>query len=57
MKLERVLNVIFSKNSSGNPSPRISLPLKWLSEMGITPENRQTVLTFDGETITIKKGE
>ena len=27
----------------------------WLKRMGVTPEDRDLLLTFDGESITIRK--
>lgn len=57
LSLKRKLNVIFTKNKTGSQISRITIPTPWIREMNITPEDRQAVLTFDGETITIKKGD
>lgn len=34
---------------------KISLPSKWVKEMGFSLEDRNAVIAFDGEQITIKK--
>ena len=45
--------------NSGSTSKhfRISLPNKWVKEMGITPEERTVNASFDGEVITIEKAQ
>jgi hypothetical protein len=55
----RNVNVVFGK-PSGNSSkgcfnPKTSVPIRWLYEMGINPDNREIDITFDGEKIIIKK--
>ena len=40
---------------SGSVSPRLSLPIKWLREMGIDKEDRTVELTYSDGVITIKK--
>lgn len=51
------MKIIFSKvggNASKNAtSARLSLPKKWISAMGITPEDRGVTLSFDGERIYV----
>ena len=39
----------------GSSYYRVGIPPVWAQEMGITTESRDLVLTFDGETIIIKK--
>ena len=41
-----------SKNAK---SFKISLPSKWMHELAIDHENREIVMTFDGERIVIEK--
>ena len=53
----RTNNVMFSKNSAGNPSPRITLSLIWLKKMGISAENREVKMTFDGKRIIIEPAQ
>lgn len=55
--MEKTTKISFSSNANGYATPRVIFPGKWAKEMGITPEEREAFLTFDGETITIKKGE
>lgn len=41
-----------SKNGMTN---RITIPTSWIREMGITQEERDVSMEFDGEKIIIKK--
>lgn len=55
----RNANVIFGK-AGGNASRnsytcKISLPKKWVDRMGLTPEQREIEIAFDGDRITIEK--
>ncbi|MGC2872270.1 hypothetical protein ACDL92_03080 [Ihubacter sp. mB4P-1] len=34
---------------------KISLPSKWVKEMGFSLDDRNAVIAFDGEQITIRK--
>lgn len=34
---------------------KISIPIPWARSMGVTKEDAACIITFDGETITIKK--
>ena len=36
---------------------RLSLPSKWVQEMGVSPEERELRISFDGKRITIVKDE
>lgn len=55
----RALKVIFSKaggNASKNAvSNKITLPNKWISEMGMTKSKRSVKVTYDGDRIIIEK--
>lgn len=55
----RTLKVIFSKaggNASKNAiSNKISIPNKWVSEMGMTKSKRNVKVTYDGDRIIIEK--
>ena len=55
----RTLKVMFNKaggNASKNSiSNKISLPSKWVSEMGMTTSQRTVKVTYDGEKIIIEK--
>ncbi|MBQ8997203.1 MAG: AbrB/MazE/SpoVT family DNA-binding domain-containing protein [Clostridium sp.] len=41
-----------SKNSISN---KISIPSKWVKEMGLTKTNRSVKVTYDGDKIIIEK--
>lgn len=41
--------------SNKSVSPKTSLSNVWLKEMGITPEEPEVLMTFDGKKITIHK--
>ena len=55
----RLLNVIFSKPggtaSKNSYSTRISIPIKFLNDMGISEEERDVIASFDGKKIIIQK--
>ena len=53
----RKMNIIFNKSGSGSINTKISLPVTWIKQMGITKENREVVAEFDKEKqeIIIKK--
>ena len=57
MNEQRTMRLIINKagGSSGGKNCKIALPNKWVSAMGGTPEDREVLLEFDGEKITIKK--
>ena len=40
---------------TGAKTHKVTLPSRWLQAMGITDENRQVELTFDGQQIVITK--
>lgn len=48
-------NVIFNKSGSGNWTTKIAIPMSWLTQMGVSQENREIEIAFDGEAIIIKK--
>ncbi|MBQ9658924.1 MAG: AbrB/MazE/SpoVT family DNA-binding domain-containing protein [Clostridia bacterium] len=54
---ERKLNIIFNKSGSGSTNTKVSLPITWIKQMGITQNNREVVAIYDEEKqeITIKK--
>ena len=35
---------------------KISIPIPWARAMGVTKEDSQCIMSFDGRTIVIKKG-
>ena len=44
---ERILKVLFGKSGSGSISPRISLPMSWIKDMGLSQENREVTVKYD----------
>ena len=54
---ERKLNIIFNKSGSGSINTKVSLPVTWIKQMGITKDNREVIAEFDEEKqkIVIKK--
>lgn len=58
---KRKANIIYSKAggnaSKGSYNTKVSVPKAWADRMGFSPEERRAVLEFDGEKITIRKGE
>lgn len=54
---ERKLKVIFGKDGRGATNTKITLPVTWLKEMGITQDEREVIMEYDkeNEIITIKK--
>lgn len=56
---ERILNVTFNK-SGGNSSrngvtTRITLPVSWIRELGITEEDREVIVILEEDKIVIRK--
>ena len=55
---KRNLKIMFSK-SGGTASKnaqvtRIALPVKWIRELGLTVDNREVEITYDGKKIVIE---
>ncbi|WP_270670253.1 AbrB/MazE/SpoVT family DNA-binding domain-containing protein [Paraclostridium bifermentans] len=55
LKEERNLKISFTTSGSGSESTRISLPIKWIRELGIDKENREVIAILDDDKIIIKK--
>ena len=55
----RDAKVIFNKSggtsSQGGYTTRVTIPISWIKQMGISPDDREITISFDGEKITIKK--
>lgn len=51
----RRLKVLFTKGGSGSTTTRLGLPSTWVREMGISENEREVEVMFDGEKITIQK--
>lgn len=54
---ERNLNIIFNKSGSGSMNTKVSIPITWIKQMGITEKEREVVATYNEEKqeIIIKK--
>ena len=56
---KKIAKVIVNKSGgtagSGGITNRVTIPTTWAREMGITEENREVTLEFDGDKITIRK--
>lgn len=61
MTEKRQLNLIVQKPGGtagkGAYSFKISLPSAWVYEMGFTTDEKAAIVEYDGEKITIKKGD
>lgn len=58
---KRKANIIFSKAGGnagkGSYNTKVSLPKRWVDQMGFTIDDRVATLEFDGEKVTIRKGD
>lgn len=56
---ERKAKILFNRSGGtagkGGITNRVTLPTKWIKEMGITEGNREVFISFDGQKITIQK--
>lgn len=56
---EKRARVIFNKSGGtagkGGITNRITIPTTWVKEIGITEEQREVNISFDGEKIIIEK--
>lgn len=56
---KRIANIII-QNPEGTASKascsyKVALPSTWVNQLGVDPDNRQLLLSFDGTSITISK--
>ena len=56
-KLRVMFNKVGGNASKGAQSTRITLPVTWVKDLGLTPENREVKTTYDGNKITIEPYE
>lgn len=54
---KRVLKIMFAKGGSGSLHTKLNVPITWIRAMGVSQENREVEILFDGEKITIQKKE
>lgn len=57
MEEKRKVKIQFGKAGNGYDNPRISLPVKWLRQLGFTKEERNAIIYLKNNSIIIKKGE
>ena len=55
MKELRKINLITNLDGHGSLNYKISLPKKWIDELGFTKEDRQAIVEFDYNKIIIRK--
>lgn len=57
--MKKTAKVIFNRSGGtaggGGITNRITIPTTWVKEMGITEEQREVNISFDGEKIIIEK--
>ena len=53
----RNVRVLFGRNGKGHTSTSVSLSLIWLKKMGVSAENREVKMTFDGKRIIIEPAQ
>lgn len=58
---KRSANIIYSKAGGnagkGSYNTKVSLPKTWVDDMGFKVDDRKATMEYDGEKITIRKGE
>lgn len=48
----RIIKVMFNNDGRGGTTPKISVPISWLRDMGVTPEDREIKLSYDEKAKT-----
>ncbi len=53
----RKLKIIFNKSGDGYLSGKLSIPMNWLKDMNLTPEDRDVEVIYNQETksFTVQK--
>lgn len=52
---KRTLKIQYAKGGSGSKTTRLTIPITWIKEMGISEENREVEVSFDNGKIVIQK--
>ena len=52
---KRKANVMFNKNGRGFTTTRITLPVPWIKDMGLNETDKEVIIEYEDEKITIKK--
>ena len=50
----RIIKVMFSSDGRGGVTPKISIPISWLRDMGVTPDDREIKLLYDEKEKSFK---
>lgn len=53
----RKLKIIFNKSGDGYFSGKLSIPMNWLKDMNLTPDDREVEVSYSQEekSFTVKK--
>ena len=52
---KRQINMMFQKGGSGSVTTRLAIPKSWVDKMGVTQDEREVIVEFDGESIVVRK--
>ena len=52
---KRKANLMFNKNGRGFTTTRITLPVPWIKDMGLNETDKEVIIEYEDEKITIKK--
>ena len=52
---KRQINMMFQKGGSGSVTTRLAIPKSWVDKMGVTQDEREVIVEFDAERITVRK--
>lgn len=52
---QRKAKVLFNKNGNGYTTTRITLPVPWIQELDLNPEDRDVKITLKDKKIIIEK--
>ena len=52
---QRKINMMFQKGGSGSVTTRLAIPKTWVDKMGVTQDEREVIVEFDGERIMVRK--
>ncbi|EOY7231560.1 TPA: AbrB/MazE/SpoVT family DNA-binding domain-containing protein [Clostridioides difficile] len=57
MEETRVLNVIYNKSGSGSMGTKLSIPISFFRELGVTETDRSVEVTLKSDKIVIRKAK
>jgi hypothetical protein len=55
LKEKRDLKITFTTGGSGSVTTKLGIPVTWVRELGITPDERNVEVTLEDDKIIIKK--